>query len=264
MIFVTLCAIPCSWFAVKMKQAREQHDLVAELKQLDVWVFYDYQEMFYFERDGPPPGPAWLRDQLGIDFVSNVRGVRCQSTFKAKNLAKIKALPKLRCLDLSETNLSDKELEPIKWMKSLYRVDLPLSCGNKAYEYISELKTIRYIDWSSRPLPDKGLSYLAGHANIWYLDLSNTKITDKDLINLKSLINLETLILNNTNISDSGLINLENLTNIKELGLRNTYITDEGLLYLKKLNKLEDLDIFKTKITDAGKELFHKWHPNCK
>ncbi|MGD0382246.1 MAG: hypothetical protein ABSA77_01915 [Thermoguttaceae bacterium] len=42
MIVVTLFAVVCSWFAVKMQQARRQREAVEELLKFDGYVGYDY------------------------------------------------------------------------------------------------------------------------------------------------------------------------------------------------------------------------------
>jgi hypothetical protein len=43
LVFVTLCAIACSWLAVKIKQARQQREVVAEVEKSDGWIYYDWQ-----------------------------------------------------------------------------------------------------------------------------------------------------------------------------------------------------------------------------
>jgi hypothetical protein len=41
LVFVTLCAIVCSWLTVKLQQAKRQREAVAEFEKLGGAVFYD-------------------------------------------------------------------------------------------------------------------------------------------------------------------------------------------------------------------------------
>jgi hypothetical protein len=43
LIFVTLFACVCSWFAVKMKEARRQKEAVVALEKLHACIMYDYE-----------------------------------------------------------------------------------------------------------------------------------------------------------------------------------------------------------------------------
>jgi hypothetical protein len=38
LVFVTLCAIPCSWLAVKMQQAKRQREAVVAIEKLGGFV----------------------------------------------------------------------------------------------------------------------------------------------------------------------------------------------------------------------------------
>ena len=61
-MFVTLCAIPCSWLAVKMQQAGEK-DAAAAIEKLGGRVVWARAQ---------PSGPAWVRNVLGDDFNASV------------------------------------------------------------------------------------------------------------------------------------------------------------------------------------------------
>ena len=82
LVFVTLCAIACSWLAVKMQQAKRQREAVAVIEKLGGWVMYDYQvdELGRIMKNRGAPRPAWLRNLLGDDFFGDVIGVGLSRT----------------------------------------------------------------------------------------------------------------------------------------------------------------------------------------
>jgi hypothetical protein len=63
LIIVTLFAFACSWFAVKMQQAKKQYEAVETLLKRGGIVGYDYEMNSdgYRIRGATPSIPAWLR-----------------------------------------------------------------------------------------------------------------------------------------------------------------------------------------------------------
>ena len=66
MLVVTLCAAPCSWIAVKLKQGREEHEAADVVLKLEGGVTYDYQldAAGNTKSDARTQTPAWLRSIL--------------------------------------------------------------------------------------------------------------------------------------------------------------------------------------------------------
>ena len=60
LLFVLVVAVVCSWFAVKMQQARRQREAVKIAYDLSGTVVYDYQ-VGSSGSSVKPPAPAWLR-----------------------------------------------------------------------------------------------------------------------------------------------------------------------------------------------------------
>src|SRR4051812_26190972 len=60
-IVVTLCALPCSWLAVKLQQVRRQREVATAIEKLGREVTWSKTS-----------GPQWLRSLLGDDFFRNV------------------------------------------------------------------------------------------------------------------------------------------------------------------------------------------------
>ena len=96
LILLTLFAV---WFGSAMHKTGEQRKAVAELERLGgtgaVCYSYQYDEDNRFIKNAEPPGPAWLRDILGIDFMADVVGVELRMT-KVSDLAPLAGLTNLR------------------------------------------------------------------------------------------------------------------------------------------------------------------------
>jgi hypothetical protein len=124
LVFVTLCAIPCSWLAVKIQELKRQREAIAAIEKLGGFVYYDYQfDKRYPESphwDGPPSGPTWLRRLLGDDFFASVAGmVLIRSEVTDADLEPIRALPELRMLEIGDTSSTDAALEILKGLRKL-------------------------------------------------------------------------------------------------------------------------------------------------
>ena len=64
-LFVTACAIACSWFATRLDRASKQKAAVAALEQAGGFAWY--QKGLRYSRPPKPPGPEWLVRTLGND-----------------------------------------------------------------------------------------------------------------------------------------------------------------------------------------------------
>ena len=143
MVFVTLCAVVCSWFAVKMQQARRQREAVEAIQNAGGTARYYYEvgPDGLFMDDAEPPGPAWLRDVLGIDFFSDVFNVRFLAQPRRETTASggmehmevmeyLARLTKLRRLFLYDVEVTDAGLENISGLtelRELYLLDIPIT-----------------------------------------------------------------------------------------------------------------------------------------
>ncbi len=78
LVFVTLCAVVCSWFSVRLREARRQAIAVKAVgEKLGGVVNYDWE----YDNDGNlltnaiAPGPERLRGLLSVDFFADVEGL---------------------------------------------------------------------------------------------------------------------------------------------------------------------------------------------
>jgi Leucine-rich repeat (LRR) protein len=238
---VTLFAVACSWFAVKMQQARRQREAVEAIRKIGGFVVYDYEinlEKGSLTRiqGAIPPSPAWLRKVLGEDFYQTVAYV----------------------------NFADSEIIDIKGIFELHANPSNLEVTETGLEPLEELKQLRALYLSKTQITDAGLQHLKELNKLNILFLEKTIITDIGLKYLKGLTQLQNLDLDETRITDAGLEQLKELKQLRSLRLSGTQITDAGLKHLKGLNKLESLNITRTKTSNAGIKDLQQALPNLK
>ena len=92
LIVMTLASVGLSWFAVKLQQARRQRAAVEAIEKAGGWVEYDYELRTRPPSDADPPGPAWLRNLLGIDFFATVVEIRLPTTVTGAEAERIQQL----------------------------------------------------------------------------------------------------------------------------------------------------------------------------
>ncbi len=202
MIVVTLFAVACSWFAVKLQQAKRQKYAALAIMELGGFVGYEYEMTSSRVRlRGATPALAWLRGILGDDFFNaviyvNLSGKNISADYKGR----------IAVLDNS--------------------TDMDVSAGNKVQIGAHRIPKIMSIS-------DIDLECLRDLEGLQYLDLSGTEITDEGMKNLKGLHQLQFLSLDGAQITDVSLEYLKRLKQLKNLNVANTRITSEGLEELK-------------------------------
>ena len=179
MLFVVVVAVVCSWFSVRMQEARRQRETVEAVEKPQ---FIDTQQPFQMYQPGvgklgkgtvsydyeldangnplrgtPEPCPPWLRNLVGVDFLSDVRQVQYGQATDI-DLVHLRGLPSLELLGLMGTQVTDG-----------------------------------------------GLVHLKGLTNLETLDLGVTRVTDAGLEHLRGLTKLEGLWLNYTQVTDEGV-----------------------------------------------------------
>jgi hypothetical protein len=190
LIFVTLCALPCSWLAMKLEQAKRQREAVAAIKKVGGSVGYDWQ----FDGNGSflsnaqPPGPMWLRCLLGDDFFQSVYSLTYFGPTLITNpsLCHLDDLSQLKKLDLDNTQSTDDDLEHLK-----------------------SLGQLRELSLIGTPTTDAGMEHLKNLDQLQELRLDDTLVTDVGLECLTGLHQLQTLRLYRTQVTDAGVEKLQ-------------------------------------------------------
>ena len=181
LVLTVAVAIPCSWLAVEMKEAREQRAAVEEIRKLGggVYALYDYE----FTSTQQPPGPVWLRRLLGDDcFVSVVKVMLADTRITDVWLGRLKGWTRLQELELSKSKITDAGLKHLKGLTQLRQLFLG---GTK--------------------VTDAGLEHLRGLMQLQDLRLNGTQVTDAGLECLKGLPQLRVFVLDGTHVTDAGV-----------------------------------------------------------
>ena len=202
LVFVTLCAVPCSWLGVKMQKARQQRKAARAIEELGGEVGWS-----------EPSGPAWLRSLLGDDVFRHVDSVDAfVSDVDDAALENLKALNQVEYLGLVVSPVTDAGLEHLKGL--------------------NRLQTLIILE--DTDITDAGLAHLKTLTQLEYLCLYATKVTDAGLENLTALKKLQRLDLGRTKVTDVGLEKLTGLDKLQRLNLGGTKVTDAGVKKLQQ------------------------------
>ncbi len=210
LVLVAVCAILCSWLAVKIWQAKQQLDAATAIETAG-------GEVCWGQPLGPngellEPGPEWLRELLGDNFFRSVLSVNFENTTVTNaDLEHLETFSQLGELWLNNTQVTD--------------------VGLKHLNGLSHLNLLRL---ENTPITDAGLEHLQCLKQPLSLWLDNTRITDAGLEHLQGLSQLLSLRLTGTQVTDVGLEHLKGLNRLRWLDLRNTKVTDEGVKKLRQ------------------------------
>jgi Leucine-rich repeat (LRR) protein len=235
MIVVTLFAVACSWFAVKMGQARRQREAAEAIRKHGGEIYYDNDEYDNYGRFYPRAiSHSGLYKILGNDLFANVYLVKIRDYPKA-DLKSITEFSHLKMLWIEGSRIDDDGLEDLRFftqLKSLCLADADIS--NSGLKHLKELPQLQELYLQNNAITDDGLKYLQDLSQLQLLSLDKTAITDNGLKTLKKLSHLQTLLLNGTKITDAGLENLKDFGQLTTLGIRQTIISYAAIRDLQK------------------------------
>jgi hypothetical protein len=245
---VTVTCLLLGVLGSRLRQAREQRQLVAAIGRLGGTVGYDMRNM--------KDAGCLVTGILGVDLAANVdlvdltarpatapshsanRQVELRSTISNADLFLLSRLPHLRVLRLTGTGIGDEGLVHIKGLTGL-----------------------RCLYLNATQITDAGLSELRGLHDLRMLYFDRTKVTGKGLVNLRKLKRLEILDLEDTRVTDAGLAHLGHLPALRFLNLRGTNVTDAGIMHLRDLATLSVLCVERTGVTAKGVETLKQHLP---
>ena len=218
------CILLGTWVSRSIRQRNALAGL--DKSEMDLRVYYDYE----FDANGKPtgadpPGPAWLREPLGIDFFATVVGIDFYRGATDANLGWLTQLPGLRTCEIFESPLVTDE-------------------GIAQLAHIGSLKTLGLYNLQ---ISDRGLASLQGCPSLetltLYLCENLTNAGTAQLCGFKRLRRLDLDFCGA--IDDTMLESLEAMSSLRELELtyrgRNA---GAGLKFLGKLPHLESLTLY--------------------
>ncbi len=228
-----LIAVTCIsvWLGVWVHRSRRQRDAITALRNADdgVSIEYDFEDARPNSTSGilpppRPPGPNWLRELAGIDFVADVVRVNTfgwqlsnGSAFTDADANLLGAFPKLKHLRLDQVDVTDRGLDRVAKLHAL------------------ETLYLRHL-----PVTDAGIERLTG------------------------LPGLNFCVLDCHSVTETGLKHLSKLPALRFLDLRTTPVTDAGLLRLAASQSLREIIVSGDQLTPAGIAAFRQAAPACK
>lgn len=204
------------------------------------------------------------------------------SPFTAEGFKTLASMPKLRDLDISQSQAGDAGLIALKaapQLTQLYMIGAR-NVGRPGLAALASMKTLRglVMQWvdvneevealaastsldditfmgsaqSKVVLDDAGAVHLAKIKSLTKVVVWHTKVTDKTMAALATLPKLRTLIINKTAIGDEGFKAFANHPELTTIWADETQITDASAPVFASLKKLGSLNLEATKLTDAG------------
>ena len=257
MLLVVVIAIPLAW---KVNRARNQRIVVAELEKLNavrdgiskaiLHITYDYEIVQVAGRktypNVPPPGPKWLVDFFGKEYLVEVSAVTIYNPqVTDATIALIARLPKIEYLTLGSPNITDDGLVHFAGMHNLETLELYSNNLTGAdLVHLAGLKRFKKLTFSGRTT-DVFLEQISKLNDLEFLQFFGTaQITDRGLAHIAKLHKLKSLRFefkqvlavgeDYVRITDEGLVNLHGLKNLEILILNTTQVTQTGIDDLQK------------------------------
>ncbi len=203
LVFVTLSAIPCSWLAVKLREAKREEAAAAAFEKAGGYVVWDEK----------CAGTGVASRRLGRTFLCACcrSGVLWGDEVKDGTLVHLDATNHLQGLVLSTPNVTDAVLEHLQGLRELKKLGL----------YPTQVT-------------DAGLEKIARFKQLETLALRGTQFTDAGLRKLAGLSKLQTLLLVDTNSTDAVLEHLQRMKQLNYVYLDRTRATAEGVKKLRQ------------------------------
>jgi hypothetical protein len=187
MVLTVAVAIPFSWLAVEMKQARRQRAVVEAIYRGGMSSVYDYQNAYWMATRNP----LWLRYSLGEDYFQDV------------------------VIECTFTEMLDFPYRQLSWEET-YPQPPPGSSEVATHEFDDldikncvVLHRLKKLSIAGSKITDEGLVYLQRLPEVESLDLSYSRITDNGLKRLGELKQLQSLNLANAQVTDAGVAELQ-------------------------------------------------------
>jgi hypothetical protein len=196
-LFITGLCLLLAWAVARHGQATRQERAVRTLQSAGAVVIYDYQydpsAWNSFNDAAAAPGPRWVRDQLGIDFLARPAGVVFRERRDAGGDVEeaLQQLTSLKLLAMNSTRLSEPGLRNLR--------------GTELQE----------VSLFGRGVTDVSLESVYRMARLERLNLTATRVTDVGMMQLCQLSSLSHLyILGSPAVTDEGLRHIGRLRSL--------------------------------------------------
>lgn len=122
-----------------------------------------------------PPGPAWLRDRLGIDYFDDIIVVTAYPEADMRDISPLADLPHLETLTIEQSFVGD--LTPLANLKQLRCLSL-IHCQITDVSPLAELTNLKYLILAYNPVND--VKPLHGLKQLQFLFLNETNVSEAD------------------------------------------------------------------------------------
>lgn len=174
--FLLVLTIGCVWLGFIARKAARQRKAVEWIAERSGRAWYDFQidnpRGLPVDLRAEPPGPAWLRERIGLDYFADLRWVEVKG---ASDISRLSTLYDLHELHVDNSSVSD--VSPLKNLKSLRQLFLRYS-------------------------PVSDITPLAGMSNLDHLSLNDTDV--RDVTPLYQLKGRKSLNLQRTLVDEQG------------------------------------------------------------
>jgi hypothetical protein len=171
----------------------------------------------------------------------------------SEQLSAILCFPTVRCLYLSEAEISEAQLAEIATLPSLAILNLGGSTiSDEGVRHLGAMRSLRCLDLARTKISDRALEYLEPLRELEVLDLDGTNVTDDGVRHLTGCRSLRCLRLGHTHVSDGAMEHIACLPALDSLSVYDDDVGDGAICDLARLAKLSDLDLRATRITDDG------------
>lgn len=163
--------------------------------------------------------------------------------------------PAAKRLDLKGLILSEKGLEPIKGLFTLSELNLSAcTIPDAAFSSLKDLD-LQILELGNSNITDKTVDYISELKTLLFLNVDRTALTDAAVPKLAKIKTLKTLNITNTKIGDANLSALATIPQLEFLDARHTKITDKGVGYLSRAKSLGIIDLQNCKLTDNSMKM---------
>jgi len=179
-------------------------------------------------------------------------------------VAELDDFQELTLLDLSGTEVTDRDLQDGAGLSTLTQLDLSnTAIGDAAFAHPSWMESLTRLSLNNTQISNAALRQFRSLKQLQLLWLNETNVGDAGLQHLAGLTGLQSLGLNKTQVTNAGLAQLRNLKELRYLLLGNTQITDAGLQHLRGLKNLKGLSLVGTGVTPIGVAELQAALPGC-
>ncbi len=209
LVLTVVVALPCSWFALEIREAKRQREVIEKIAKSGGSVRYDWEVDATVDPPVNTQPSLWLSNTLGGDFFKHVVDATIASDDDLKCL---RGFFQLRRLRVPGTRFMG---HPMYWNGTPITNAPPFTGPDSLNPGMERSDEESRSVWRIR-VTDDGLRYLKGLTRLKSLDLGGSKVTDAGLEHLEGLTQLQELDLTGTKVTDAGVKKLQQaLTNCK-------------------------------------------------